>query len=295
MSVVFGCGFARVAVKESFHKPRSVAKETDPDQRWKNYLGLLDESAKAKLAVDRTLYMKKSRNIYDLFRKMSPEKRSEYLQYFSLKNWKALPESQKSEHTMSNCDACQVHHFAIQSFSPNGAKLKPQKLVQNVLAENASKANSKVKPRQKDMKSAVKHIYSQIYALFQKVFKVSFAEAQTKVSELELQKKKNKIEKKRERRQRARQEKQKLEKEWSERDTETMLVTRQSYSQRARQRKSLFFETMEEAATRVGKRKRLEDLGERKKKRHSPPPNQVNFDNENLLLLKNMKDDEKVS
>ena len=146
-------------------------------------------------------------------------------------------------------------------FFPNGAKLKPQKLVQNVLAENASKANSKVKPTQKDIKSAVKHIYSQIDAPFQKVFKVSFAEAQTKVSELELQKKKNKIEKKNERRQRARQEKQKLEKEWSERDTETMLVTRQSCSQRARQRKSLFFETMEEAATRVGKRKRLEDLG----------------------------------
>ena len=227
---------------------------------------------------------------------MSPEKRSEYLQYFSLKNWKALPESQKSEHTMSNCDACQVHHFAMQSFFPNGAKLKPQKLVQNVLAENASKANGKVKPTQKDIKSAVKHIYSQIDAPFQKVFKVSFAEPQTKVSELELQKKKNKIEKKRERRQRARQEKQKLEKEWSERDTETMLVTRQSYSQRARQRKSLFFETMEEAATRVGKRKRLEDLGERKKQRHSPPPNQVNFDKENLLQeVKNMKDDEKVS
>ena len=53
---------------------------------------------------------------------------------------------------------------------------------------------------------------------------------------------------------------------------------------------------MEEAATRVGKRKRLEDLGERKKKRHSPPPNQVNFDKENLLQeVKNMKDDEKVS
>ena len=82
-----------------------------------------------------------------------------------------------------------------------------------------------------------------------KFFKVSFAEAQTKVSELELQKKKNKIEKKHERRQRTCQEKQKLEKEWSERDTETMLVTRQSYSQRARQRKSLYFDTMEEAAT----------------------------------------------
>ena len=104
---------------------------------------------------------------------------------------------------MSNCDACQVHHFAMQSFFPNGAKLKPQKPAQNVLAENASTANSKVKPTQKDIKSAVKHIYSQIDAPFQKVFKVSFAEAQTKVSELELQKKKNKTEKKRKRRQRA--------------------------------------------------------------------------------------------
>ena len=42
---------------------------------------------------------------------------------------------------------------------------------------------------------------------FQKVFKVSFAEAQTKVKELKLQKKKDGIEKKRERRKRARQEK----------------------------------------------------------------------------------------
>ena len=183
MSVVFGCGVARVAVKESFHKPGSVAKETDPDQWWKNYRWLLDESAKAKLAVDRTLYMKKSRNIYDLFRKMSAEKRSEYLQYFSLKNWKALPESQKSEHTMSNCDACQVHHFAMQSFFPNGAKLKPQKLVQ------------KVKPTQKDIKSAVKHIYSQIDAPFQKVFKVALLKLKQKYQSLNFRKRKTRLKK----------------------------------------------------------------------------------------------------
>ena len=59
-----------------------------------------------------------------------------------------------------------------------------------------ARQTAKVKPTQKDIKSAVKHIYSQIDTPFQKVFKVSFAEAQTKVSELELQKKKNKIEKK---------------------------------------------------------------------------------------------------
>ena len=94
----------------------------------------------------------------------------------------------------------------MQSLFPNAAKLNPQKLVQDALAENGNNGNSKVKPTQKAIKSAVKHIYSKIDAPFQKVFKVSFAEAQTKVSELELQKKKNKIQKKRERRQRARQE-----------------------------------------------------------------------------------------
>ena len=181
-----------MAVKESFHKPGSVAKETDPDQRWKNYRGLLDESAKAKLAVDRTLYMKKSRNIYDLFRKMSPEKRSEYLQYFSLKN--ALPESQKSEHTMLNCDACQVHHFAMQSFFPNGAKLKPQKLVQNVLAENASKANSKVKPTQKDMKSAVKHIPKLMHP-FRKFLKSALLKLKQKYQSLNFRKRKTRLKK----------------------------------------------------------------------------------------------------
>ena len=157
-----------------------------------------------------------------------------------------------------------------------------------------ARQTAKVKPTQKDIKSAVKHIYSQIDAPFQS--KSALLKLKQKYQSLNFRKRKTRLKKKSERRQRACQEKQKLEKEWSERDTEMMLVTRQSYSQRARQRKSLYFETMEEAATRVGKRKRLEDLGERKKKRHSPPPNQVNFDKENLLQeVKNMKDDKKVS
>ena len=75
-----------------------------------------------------------------------------------------------------------------------------------------------------------------------------------------------------------------------------MPATRQSYSQQARQRNTLYFETMEEPAARVGKWKRREDFGERKRKRHFPPPNQVNFDKENLLQeVTNMKDGEKVS
>ena len=69
MSVIFNCGFSRVAVKESFHKPGSMAKESDPVKRWDNYNDLLDESARAKLAVEKTLYMKKIKNCLRLLSK----------------------------------------------------------------------------------------------------------------------------------------------------------------------------------------------------------------------------------
>ena len=136
-----------------------------------------------------------SRTVYDLFRKMNSQNRNEYLRYFSLTKWKALPETQKSGHSMSNCEACQVHHFAMQSIFPHAAKLKPQKLVRDGLVQNESNGEVNVKPTQKAITSATKHIYSKINVSFQKVFKVSFAETQTKVKELKLQKKKDAIEK----------------------------------------------------------------------------------------------------
>lgn len=82
-----------------------------------------------------------------------------------------------------------------------------------------------------------------------------------------MQQKKSKIQKKRERRQRARQEKHKVQEEWSKRDTDTMLGTRQSYSQR----------------------EKLCTL------RPQTQPNQLDFDKENLLKeVQNMKEGDKV-
>ena len=164
MSLMFNCGFSKVAVKESFHKTGTTMKEADPVQR------------------------------------------------------------------LRNCHACQVHHFAFQSLFPNTVRFKPQKLIQEAFVENGNVGNNKVKPTQKAITTAAKHIYLKINGHFQKTFNVSFAEAQTKVSELELQQKKSKIQKKRERRQRARQEKNKVLEEWSKRDADTMLSTRQSAS-----------------------------------------------------------------
>jgi len=62
-----------------------------------------------------------------------------------------------------------------------------------------------------------------------------------------------------------------------------MFATRQSLSQRSKQRKLLHFESATDAAIRVQKRKNQEDLGERKRKRHPPPTASVEFDKENLL------------
>ena len=64
---MFSCGFSRVAVKE--YKPGSVAYESNPAQRWENYLKLLDESAHEKLAVERTLFVKKSQAFMICFKK----------------------------------------------------------------------------------------------------------------------------------------------------------------------------------------------------------------------------------
>ena len=92
--------------------------------------------------------------------------------------------------------------------------------------------------------------------------------------------------------------KNKIQAEWSKRDSDVMLATRQSLSQRSKQRKLLNFESATDAhaAIRVQKRKNQEDLGERKRKRHSPPTASVEFDKENLLQeVRNKKDGKKVS
>ena len=157
MSVVFGCGFAGVAVKESFHKPRSVAKETDPDQ---TTLGCwMSQQRQNWLWIGRCIW--KSPETFTIyFGKWVPRREVNISSTFHLKTGKRY-QNLKSQSTQRRTVMPVKYIISLCSpFFPNGAKLKPQKLVQNVLAEHASKANSKVKPTLKDMKSAVKHIYS---------------------------------------------------------------------------------------------------------------------------------------
>ena len=61
------------------------------------------------------------------------------------------------------------------------------------------------------------------------------------------------------------------------------LGNRKSYSQYEQEMKTLFFESKSEAEARTLKRKAREELGEIKKKRHSPEHDKMNFDRNGLL------------
>lgn len=174
-------------------------------------LAAFEGDSQEVFAVERSTYVKKSKAIYNSFRKMNSKARAQYQDTFSMVNWKALNTAQKKQHTLSNCGGCQVHYYAIHNFFPSGETFKTRKLLKEALIESGVKTQSKVKPTQKAIKTAVKHIYSKVNGHFEKIFKISFAEAQTKVKELQLQKKKDAIEKKRQRRGRARQEKNKIQ------------------------------------------------------------------------------------
>ena len=75
-----------------------------------------------------------------------------------------------------------------------------------------------------------------------------------------------------------------------------MLSCRQTYSQRQEQRLSLFFESPGDAEQRANKRKQQEEEGQCKRKRHSPRPEDLDFDKDGLLPKVNkMSDGERES
>ena len=153
-----------------------------------------------------------------------------------------------------------------------------------------------VKVTKKALKAATKEVYEKINAPFEKTFGVTFVVAQISLPELNVQVKKSRVELKREMRNKSRAEKKNIQDQWAQKECDTMLGTRQTYSQRQEQRLSLYFESKEDAENRSNKRSLAEEQGQRKKKRHSPKPDDLKFDKDGLLEeVNSMKDGERVS
>ena len=114
-----------------------------------------------------------------------------------------------------------------------------------------------LKPSKKAIQDTAKSIYLKINEPFKNLYNINLADALTKVPETGLTHARTKVQKQKERRESARRFKNSTEKQWSKVDCDTMLGTRQSFKQRDLQRKSLYFESHEEAKIRTTKRKHL--------------------------------------
>ena len=204
MSSFFGCGFARVAVKRSFIKPTGKV-EYDQDNRLKNYLAVFQGHLE-RYEVDKHSYIKRSKSLVHNFgkRKLKTNK-DKYIEHFSPSNWEKLSEYEKKQHTRTNCEACDVHHFPFQSLFPMW-NYKENSITQQGIRKNIKSCVLKpscrgnVKVTKKAIKTVTSQIYEKINAPFKKIFRVTFAKAQTNVPELSLKEKKSHAEMKKERR-----------------------------------------------------------------------------------------------
>lgn len=299
MAFYFGCGFARVAAKSSYLNANGKV-EYDQEKRWKRYSEIFQGENKNHFEADKYSFNKRSKSLVLHFKKWKTVERGKYTEHFSTNNWQKLTEHEKRQHCRSQCKACDVHHFSFQSLFPlwgnKSSSVTNQDIYKKVNSRVLKESSAgNVKVTKKALKAATKEVYEKINTSFEKTFGVTFAVAQTSVPELNVQVKKSRAELKREKRNKSRVDKKHIQEQWATMDCDTMLATRQTYSQRQQQRLLLSFETREDAENRANKRALLEEQGQRKKKRHSPKPDSLDFDKDGLLEEVNaMKDGERV-
>ena len=211
MAAFFGCGFARVAAKLSYLKANGKV-EYNQEQRWKKYLAIFQGEHKTRYEVDKYVYTKRSKGLVDHFKRWKTAKREQYIEHFSPTNWEKLTEHEKRQHCRSNCKACDVHHFSHQSLFPlwgNKTKSVTDEGVYKKINSRVLKLSSagNVKVTKKALKAATKEVYDRINVPFAKTFGVTFAVAQTSVTELNVQVKKSRAELRREKRDKSRADK----------------------------------------------------------------------------------------
>ena len=296
MAGFFNCSFARVAARNSVYDENGKFQR-EKSTRLQKFLSTFASNREA-FAVTQNAFDKRLPALLQNFHKWRGEDKTKYLEHFSSTAWSSLSAAKKGLHTISSCKACQTNHLLFHSLFPlRSNRLKGSDPLSTCMREATClrKAVKAVKPSKATIQDTAKNIYFKINEPFKNLYNVDLAEALTKVPDVGIAKSKTKAQKSKERRENARRFKQITEEQWSKVDCDTMLGTRQSFKQHDQQRKALYFESIEEAKIRTTKRKTLEEAGLRKKKRHSPDPNEVDFDKEGLLQeVNSMKEGEKV-
>jgi len=223
------CGFAKVVALEI---ARGTALTREQDESTTKYQARLklEQFHKFKNAfssesflIDFLKFHKKLAALREKVNKWNTRKLDEkrkFLDTFSLKNWDSLSDTRKKEHSLANCKSCAVRHASVQAYFPVKSLLLKSKAMSNPVfaARTAAQEYYKTpdpKPLQKDIKTTAKDIYNEIDSVFEKRFKTNFADALSKVPELNIQHK-SKNDRRRERRHNYKQNKDSIEKQMKE-------------------------------------------------------------------------------
>ena len=302
MAETFSCGFARVAVKTA--KDKSGKLQRDKSENATKYkIRCIDKhyeeftnrfSGLRNFSITREKFVIKAPKIVDAFSNWNSRRYNErkvYLETFSETKWNCLSDSEKTEHSASDCVSCHIKYRNVQNLFPvKYRRLKDASSTLNIAATNIqdnisaySSSTEKGKRSAAIIKKDTKAIFTKVNENFQVKYGLFFSEAIHKTPAINLQLKISPQEKKAAAREIARKHKRKVEEVWKENDTNVFLACRQTFSQRQKTRLALSFETTEAASQRVEKRKRLEEEGLRKKKRHARRWQDVEFDKQKLL------------
>ena len=200
------CGFAKVAALEIETQIQKTAKKNSVSIKGKENTYKLKkeqyqlfntyfnnkEDQRNNFNINYSKYTTNLIKLRSIVRKWnfckSTEKR-QYLDTFSLKEWKKLSEERKSEYRLTDCRGCAVRYAAVQAFFPVKSNFLKKKAQSNPVlrAHNAAAKLTSPKPMRSDVKKSAKAIYEAISPTFKETFGTSFSKALASVPELQLQ------------------------------------------------------------------------------------------------------------
>ena len=219
------CGFVKVAafksddlVKSKLHKdPReSVTKFKAKviKERYSEFQRIFSNDKTFDIPF--LTFQKKLPALKEIFRTWSPRQLSEkqrFLETFSIDKWNKLTNAKQWEHSLRDCKACYHYHSEVMAHFPVKSRQFIGKAKENPFfaAKNVKFGSHSTKV----LKDTTKTIYNSINKPFEKNFGVSFAEAETKVPEIGLQKRLSPSERKKKLRSSYRTMKKNIEEKWA--------------------------------------------------------------------------------
>ena len=322
------CGFARVAAcwstkeaKSLFPSNKKLVGNSEFLQKRFSIFEKVFTSRKEAFNVDFRHFNKKILKLestIDHWNFRRADEKQIFLSTFSISNWRELAFDKKQQHTFTSCQGCYMDFSSALSLFPVKSNYfkkclsstpvsVAQKCLQNQaktacsvegsssqFIEHAKLTNQK-QPTQRNAVNNAKILYDKINAPFRQIHNIDFSKALAKVDGINLQNKMQKHAKRKGRRENYRKIKAKLEARWKENDADSFLQSRISYNKRQKQRMTQYFETKDQALERTKKRKNKEQNGVVKKKRHSPKPDNIEFNRDALLSeVKCLKEGDKV-